>query len=662
MSEFSRIAGAVYGQAVGDALGMPSELWPRERVKKYFGEITGFLDGPPENSAACYYSQGQFTDDTAMALAVVDAVIEQQGMIDPALIARHILTWANSVDAFNKNILGPSSKVALKATQEGVPIAKLENNGLTNGAAMRIAPVASMLATHDQDDFIDKVYQLSSATHKSDVALAGAVAIAWAVARAVEGESWSVIRRELPGIAAKAQTRQVTTFSPCIAKRIELGFELVAQSKETLEGCENIYHVLGAGTLTIESVPAALAMVELADTNPNTCALLCANLGGDTDTIGAMATAICGALHGIAVFNPEYVNTINRCNDRNLDHYIEQLYQLRQQGGERVEKAWLQSKITDALHKLCSTAQPRPVFIVGSAFADLIVNTPVLPKPGEDVFVDSSSVEVGGCALNVLRIHKRLGLPSVPAIPIGQGQWAGFIRNALAAEGIVLTQERSSGDNGWCVAMVENSGERTFLSVSGVETDWTEDQLAALNVPANGIVYISGYQLASKAGGLLLEWLETLPDSVEIVVDPGPGITGLSSQQLHKLYDRSVLLTLNRRETALLAGHQSGHEFCRELAKKTGNQVIYRVDKDGTVVFDSHGMTVVAPFPAAVIDTIGAGDAHTGGLIYGLAMGLDVVEATIVGNAIAAHAVEQLGASSGLSLTELTERLRVSTE
>ncbi len=41
-------------------------------------------------------------------------------------------------------------------------------------------------------------------------------------------------------------------------------------------------------------------MVELANTDPNRCAVLCANLGGDTDTIGAMVTAICGALHGVS--------------------------------------------------------------------------------------------------------------------------------------------------------------------------------------------------------------------------------------------------------------------------------------------------------------------------------------------------------------------------
>lgn len=33
----SRMLGALYGQMLGDALGMPSELWPRERVKQHFG-------------------------------------------------------------------------------------------------------------------------------------------------------------------------------------------------------------------------------------------------------------------------------------------------------------------------------------------------------------------------------------------------------------------------------------------------------------------------------------------------------------------------------------------------------------------------------------------------------------------------------------------------
>ncbi|MZZ84948.1 ADP-ribosylglycohydrolase family protein, partial [Escherichia coli] len=51
-----RILGALYGQALGDAMGMPSELWPRSRVKAHFGWIDRFLPGPKENNAACYFN------------------------------------------------------------------------------------------------------------------------------------------------------------------------------------------------------------------------------------------------------------------------------------------------------------------------------------------------------------------------------------------------------------------------------------------------------------------------------------------------------------------------------------------------------------------------------------------------------------------------------
>ncbi|KZK79010.1 ADP-ribosylglycohydrolase [Pseudovibrio sp. W64] len=329
MNELNRIAGAVYGQAVGDALGMPSELWPRERVQSFFGSITDFLDGPAENNAACYFTRGQFTDDTSMALAVADAVIEKNGQIDPGLIGRNILSWAERIDAFSKNILGPTSKIALNAIRDGISLDELENNGLTNGAAMRIAPIATILSSSCQDTFIEEVYQLGYATHKSDVALAGAVAVGWAVTRAVEGVDWETIKQELPAIADKAQKRKVTTFSPSMASRIKLGLKLVADSESEQEASEKIYGILGAGTSTIESVPAALAMVELAKTDPNTCALLCANLGGDTDTIGAMATAICGALQGVDAINPNYLETISRCNEVKLDSYVPQLQQLR---------------------------------------------------------------------------------------------------------------------------------------------------------------------------------------------------------------------------------------------------------------------------------------------------------------------------------------------
>ncbi|WP_202304677.1 ADP-ribosylglycohydrolase family protein [Dryocola clanedunensis] len=317
----NRILGAFYGQALGDAMGMPSELWPRSRVKAHFGWIDRFLPGPAENNAACYFGRARFTDDTSMALALADAIIEHDGKINPDTIGQHILRWAEGFDAFNKNVLGPTSKIALRAIKEGTPVSELENNGVTNGAAMRASPLGCLLPTHSLDVFIDEVANASSPTHKSDLAIAGAVVIAWAVSRAIEGASWKTICDELPAVARHAQERKVTTFNASLGARIELALDVARTARGTESGTETVYQLIGTGTSTIESVAAAVAMVELAGTDANRCAILCANLGGDTDTIGAMATAICGALNGVESIDPALKAELDDVNQLDFTRY-----------------------------------------------------------------------------------------------------------------------------------------------------------------------------------------------------------------------------------------------------------------------------------------------------------------------------------------------------
>ena len=326
-----RILGALYGQALGDAMGMPSELWPRSRVKAHFGWIDQFLPGPAENNAACYYNRAEFTDDTSMALCLADAIVECHGQINPDIIGRNILAWAEGFDAFNKNVLGPTSKIALNAIRDGKPVADLENNGVTNGAAMRVSPLGCLLPAINLDSFIDEVALASSPTHKSDLAVAGAVVIAWAISRAIEGHSWTAIVDSLPAVARQAQEKRITTFSASLAARLELALCVVRNAHGVESASEQLYQLIGAGTSTIESVPCAIAMVELAQGDPNRCAVLCANLGGDTDTIGAMATAICGALGGISAINPSLKQQLDDVNHLDFKRYATALARYREQ-------------------------------------------------------------------------------------------------------------------------------------------------------------------------------------------------------------------------------------------------------------------------------------------------------------------------------------------
>ena len=145
----SRILGCLFGQAIGDAMGMPSELWPKRRIINHFGWIERFLPGPKENIAACEFRAAEFTDDTHQCIALMDALDENNGVTDPLAIARHILLWARRCQAFEKNILGPTSKASLIALEQGQPLDEIAANGVKY-----YIEVANMPTTNDALRFL----------------------------------------------------------------------------------------------------------------------------------------------------------------------------------------------------------------------------------------------------------------------------------------------------------------------------------------------------------------------------------------------------------------------------------------------------------------------------------------------------------------------------
>lgn len=320
----NKIAGALYGMALGDAMGMPAELWGRNRARKFFGgPITELLDGPKENDVAFNYKKGQFTDDTGQALVLLDSISTTEYVPDVRDIAKRMLEWTEKENAFENNILGPTSKLALANFRDGIDASVITNKALSNGSAMRIPPIGCLFTPDKKQELVNYVYGVSQATHTSDVTIAGAAMIAMGVSSALVNDDFEKIIEDILDIEELGYERGCETFSPRLKARCEIGLEIARKCQgNDEEFMEQIYNVIGAGVGIIESVPAAVAIAYYAQ-EPNKCCLLCANLGGDTDTIGAMATAICGAYTGIETFNPEYISTLQKQNEVDFEQYIE---------------------------------------------------------------------------------------------------------------------------------------------------------------------------------------------------------------------------------------------------------------------------------------------------------------------------------------------------
>jgi len=316
----TRARGALYGLAIGDALGMPTQMLSRAEIVRRWGPLLpGFEPAPPGHPIAGGMPAGAVTDDTEQAVLLARLLVKGRGTIDPHELAAALTEWERAMaERGSLDLLGPSTKRAVAAILAGVPPEEAGATGTTNGAAMRIAPVGIAVPVALPDStpevrlstLVDRTVMASSATHNTSVALAGAAAVAAAVSAGVSGAT--IAEATALGIqaASSAARRGHWVAGADVAARIEWATSLVASHAQA-EAAELIYTLVGTSLATQESVPAAFAVLAAVPADPWRACRMAASLGGDSDTIAAMTGAIAGACHGAGSFPPEAIAAID---------------------------------------------------------------------------------------------------------------------------------------------------------------------------------------------------------------------------------------------------------------------------------------------------------------------------------------------------------------
>jgi ADP-ribosylglycohydrolase len=311
----ARARGALFGLAIGDALGMPTESLPRaEIIRRYGTVIDGFHPGPPDQPLAPGLPAASVTDDTEQAVMLGRLLVESGGGLQPRAVATALLDWERSMRARGSlDLIGPSTRRALDALAEGADVAETGRAGTTNGAAMRIAPVGVATPADRQDLLLSRVLAASMATHHTGVALAGAAAVAAAVSAGVAGASVSEAIAAGMSAADVAADRGYWVAAADVGERIRWATGLAAGEKvsgsaggsaslDAGELIDRIYRLVGTGLASQESVPAAFAFAAACAGDAWSGCRLAASVGGDCDTIAAMTGAILGACLGEDAF------------------------------------------------------------------------------------------------------------------------------------------------------------------------------------------------------------------------------------------------------------------------------------------------------------------------------------------------------------------------
>ena len=324
-----RARGTLYGLAIGDALGMPTQLMSHQEVAASFGILDGFRAAPAGHPIASRLVAGSVTDDTEQALLLADALLIGGGHIDSYDLARRLVAWAEQArERGSLDLLGPSSSAAVAALAAGGPVDEVGRAGATNGAAMRIAPVGLIISSDDLDALVDLVVEASRVTHHTGVAIAGAAAIAAAISGGIDGASVSEATTLGISAAHMGQRRGEWVAGAAVARRIAWSIGLM-NADDHERSVRDVVELVGTSLATQESVPAAFAVLALHPDDPWQACLTAASLGGDSDTIAAMAGALAGACHGMDGWPPGAVRTVREVNKLDLDTLAEKLLALR---------------------------------------------------------------------------------------------------------------------------------------------------------------------------------------------------------------------------------------------------------------------------------------------------------------------------------------------
>lgn len=289
-----RVRGALYGVAVGDALGAPLEFMNATQIKQQYGTPVREMVGGGWLSLA----PGETTDDTDMTLAVCEGIMESPSVpIEP--IGRRFIKWvdtqpkdvgmtcARSIQTARANLAaGMDAEAAWEAAAKRTAEENGDRSG-GNGALMRT--IGAALAYKTPEERAERTTQIAEMTHHDALSSDICRYYADAVHHFIKDEQDTGVRT-LDTMAVEYG------FSSCINPScwVQDSMECAYFAFATEAGFENV-------------------LVEVV------------NLGGDADTIGAIAGGLAGAYYGYGAIPQRWIDALPQDIRARLDAFAEWL-------------------------------------------------------------------------------------------------------------------------------------------------------------------------------------------------------------------------------------------------------------------------------------------------------------------------------------------------
>lgn len=275
---------------------MPTEFMTQEEIASMLGceGVTGLI--PAEKSF--HHSNlpmGSVTDDTEQVLYLLHAFCKDScASVENTVSA--LEAWITETGAAEKHYIGPSSLRALSRIREGEDPAVAGQGGTTCGGIMRVPAAVLWNSDAGEDALTESILCSLMPTHNTSEALESAGAYGFALRCAMRGGSFEEIFAEAERGGRKLMAR--APWIACAASSVERlkAARNLLRDRETIK--RTLFYLWGTGLPSADVCGAVFAVFAYARKNVWEAIRLSTELGGDTDTIGALAAALCAAFAG----------------------------------------------------------------------------------------------------------------------------------------------------------------------------------------------------------------------------------------------------------------------------------------------------------------------------------------------------------------------------
>src|SRR3954451_17361981 len=277
MHRSHRVAGAVVGSAVGDALGAPFEFGPPGQFSARFPEPARGAATEMCGGGSLGWEPGEFTDDTQMALLVATSLVERGGL-DEADVFERFRTWAAAeppdIGNQTRAVLGSGRSWEVAAAEHFAR----SGHAAGNGSLMRTTPKAIWFSRFGQQATTDAARRISALTHGDPSAGEGCAVFHELMRVALDGEDpLAAIPSALELVAPEHRERWATVLAE--------GWT----PDQATESNGAVWPTLGQAVWALRNGRNFAEVLRLV-----------IDLGGDTDTVAAVAGGLAGAVYGMA--------------------------------------------------------------------------------------------------------------------------------------------------------------------------------------------------------------------------------------------------------------------------------------------------------------------------------------------------------------------------